>query len=75
MVKRPVVIATHSFIGLSQAGYQDAFDNMAKQGFGPFIISATGPSGSAVFAASSGWTVVLSCGLAMSSRFLSKRTA
>jgi Polyglycine hydrolase-like, structural repeat len=52
MVKRPVVIATHSFIGLSQAGYQDAFDNMAKQGFGPFIISATGPNGSAVFAGS-----------------------
>jgi hypothetical protein len=49
MVKGPVVIATHSFIDSSQA---DAFDNMAKQGFGAFIITATGLSGSAVFAGS-----------------------
>src|SRR5262245_24473504 len=52
MVKRPVVIATHSFIGLSQSGYQKAFDDMAAQGFGPFIITATGPGGGAVFAGS-----------------------
>jgi CubicO group peptidase (beta-lactamase class C family) len=52
MVKRPVVIATHSFVGLSQAGYQNAFDDMASQGFGPFIITATGPGASAVFAGS-----------------------
>ena len=53
MVKRPVVtVATHSFVGLSQAGYQNAFDDMASQGFGPFIITATGPGASAVFAGS-----------------------
>jgi len=52
MVKRPVVIATKSVIGKSQAEYQDVFNQMADDGFGPFIITATGPRDSAVFAGS-----------------------
>jgi CubicO group peptidase (beta-lactamase class C family) len=52
MVKRPVVIATKSFINLTQAGYQDAFEQMSSEGFGPFIITATGPKDSALFAGS-----------------------
>lgn len=52
MVKRPTVIATKSFVGMSQAGYQKVFEDMVKEGFGPFIITATGPSGGAVFAGS-----------------------
>jgi CubicO group peptidase (beta-lactamase class C family) len=52
MVKRPKIIETKSFVGLDQAGYQRTFDDMVKQGFGPFIITATGPSDGAVFAGS-----------------------
>jgi len=52
MVKRPVVIATKSVVGKSQAEYQDVFNQMADDGFGPFIITATGPRDSAVFAGS-----------------------
>ncbi|HRI15856.1 MAG TPA: serine hydrolase [Verrucomicrobiota bacterium] len=52
MVKRPTVIATRSFIDLSQAGYQEVFEKMADEGFGPFILTATGPSNGALFAGS-----------------------
>ena len=52
MVKRPTVIATRSFMDLSQQGYQDAFDKMAAEGFGPFLITATGPKTGALFAGS-----------------------
>lgn len=52
MVKRPVVIATKSVIGKTQAQFQTVFDQMAADGFGPFIISATGPKNGAVFAGS-----------------------
>jgi CubicO group peptidase (beta-lactamase class C family) len=52
MVKRPQLIATRSFIGLSQAEFQQTFEDMAKQDFGPFLITATGPSGGHVYAAS-----------------------
>ena len=52
MVKRPQVIATRSFINMSQSEYQKVFDDQAKEGFGPFIISATGPKNSAIFAGS-----------------------
>ena len=50
MVKRPVVIATKQFGPLNQAGIQSAFNDMANQGWGPYILTATGPSNSAVFA-------------------------
>lgn len=52
MVKRDVVIATRSFIDLSQTGYQAKFEEMADDGFGPFIITATGPKNEALFAGS-----------------------
>ncbi len=52
MVKRSNVIATKSFIDKTQAEFQTVFDDMASQGFGPFLITATGPKNSAKFAAS-----------------------
>ena len=52
MVKRPQVIATRSFINMSQSEYQKVFDDQAKEGFGPFIITATGPKNGAIFAGS-----------------------
>jgi len=50
MVKRPVVIVTKQFGPLNQAGIQQAFDDMAKQGWGPYILTTTGPVNPAVFA-------------------------
>lgn len=52
MVKRPQIIATRSFINLSHSEYQKVFEDQAKEGFGPFIITATGPKNGAVFAGS-----------------------
>ena len=52
MVKRPQIIATRSVIGKTQAEYQQVFEDMAADGFGPFIITATGPRNGAVFAGS-----------------------
>ena len=52
MVKRPTVIATKSVINKTQSEFQTVFDQMAADGFGPFIISATGPKNSAIFAGS-----------------------
>ena len=52
MVKRPQVIATRSFINMSHSEFQKVFDDQAKEGFGPFIITATGPKDGAVFAGS-----------------------
>lgn len=49
MVKRPVVIATKQFGPVSQARIQQHFNDMAKQGFGPFILTATGPPNAAIF--------------------------
>jgi hypothetical protein len=49
MVKRPTVIATKQFGPVNQAGMQKAFDEMAKQGWGPYILTATGPRSSARF--------------------------
>ena len=52
MVKRPNVIATKSVINKTQAEYQQTFQEMAADGFGPFIITATGPKDGALFAGS-----------------------
>ena len=52
MVKRPQVIATRSFINMSHSQYQTVFEDQAKEGFGPFIITATGPKNGAIFAGS-----------------------
>jgi CubicO group peptidase (beta-lactamase class C family) len=50
MVKRPTVIEGKQFGPLSQAGMQETFDDMEKEGWGPYILTATGPPNSAVFA-------------------------
>lgn len=52
MVKRPNVIATRSFIDQSHSEFQATFSAQADDGFGPFLISATGPQGGAIFASS-----------------------
>lgn len=52
MVKRDQVIATRSVINKTQSEYQKVFEDMAEEGFGPFIITATGPKNSAIFASS-----------------------
>jgi hypothetical protein len=51
LVKRPNIIATHQVFNLTQAQMQQAFDNEATLGFGPYILTATGPGNSAKFAA------------------------
>lgn len=50
LVKRPVIVATKQFGPLNQAGIQQAFNDMAAQGWGPYILTATGPANSAIFA-------------------------
>jgi CubicO group peptidase (beta-lactamase class C family) len=50
MVKRDQVIAARSFINLSQSQYQKVFEDQAAEGFGPYIITATGPKNGAIFA-------------------------
>lgn len=52
MVKRPAVIATRSFVDQDFNGFQKTFEDQTKDGFGPFMIAATGPRGMAVFASS-----------------------
>ncbi len=49
MVKRPTPIATKQFGPTDQAGIQQWFDEMVAEGYGPFILSATGPANSAAF--------------------------
>jgi CubicO group peptidase (beta-lactamase class C family) len=51
VVKRPNVIATEQTPLLSKAGFQQKFDAMAAKKWGPFIITANGPSGSQLYAA------------------------
>ncbi|HQR35754.1 MAG TPA: serine hydrolase [Blastocatellia bacterium] len=51
MIKRPTIIATKQFFNLSLTEWQAKFNEMAAQGFGPYIVSATGPSNNPVIAA------------------------
>jgi CubicO group peptidase (beta-lactamase class C family) len=51
MIKRPVVIATEQRYGLTASQWQQTFDAMAARGMGPYIVTATGPAASAVYAA------------------------
>jgi CubicO group peptidase (beta-lactamase class C family) len=51
MIKRVNVIAAREFGPVSQAGIQQVFNDMAKTGYGPYLLAATGPRDSAVFAA------------------------
>ena len=50
MVKRLVVVASKQFGPLNQADMQETFDEMVDQGWGPYILTSTGPKSSAVFA-------------------------
>lgn len=52
MTLRSAVFAEQQYAFLNQSDMQQTFDTMAAQGWGPFIISATGPRDSATFAAS-----------------------
>jgi CubicO group peptidase (beta-lactamase class C family) len=51
MVKRATQTAEQMFLGMTFAGFQTKFDQMAAQGWGPLLVTATGPTNSAVFSA------------------------
>jgi CubicO group peptidase (beta-lactamase class C family) len=52
MILRPVVIPERSWYSLTPAQFQQIFDQQAGQGFGPYIVSATGPADDPLIAAS-----------------------
>ena len=51
MVKRATQAQEQMFIGLDGSGLQSTFDSMAAQGWGPEIITGTGPTNSPTYAA------------------------
>jgi CubicO group peptidase (beta-lactamase class C family) len=51
MIKRPKIVAQRDWPLLSADEFQATFDQQAKKGFGPIIISATGSAGNPRFAA------------------------
>jgi len=51
MVKRAVVVAEQQFFGMDAATWQAKFNSMAAQGWGPEIVTATGPANNPLFAA------------------------
>lgn len=51
MIKRPVVVAQRDWPRLTGAEFQKVFDEQAKQGFGPVMLSATGSASDPRFAA------------------------
>jgi CubicO group peptidase (beta-lactamase class C family) len=51
MVKRATQAPEQMFIGLDAAGLQSTFDSMAAQGWGPEIMTGTGPTNLPLFAA------------------------
>lgn len=51
MINRPTVIATHSVFGYTASDFQAAFSDMSSKGFGPYIVSATGPANNPRFSA------------------------
>lgn len=51
MLKRPVVVAQEQVFGVSAGTMQQKMEEMAGKGWGPVIVSATGPANSALFAA------------------------
>jgi CubicO group peptidase (beta-lactamase class C family) len=52
MIKRAHLVAEKQHFGMDAATYQAMFDDLAKQGFGPLIVTATGPGDNPLFAAS-----------------------
>jgi CubicO group peptidase (beta-lactamase class C family) len=51
MIKRPTLLATKQFDSMDRATWQKTFDDMSKQGWGPFIVTATGAEPNPLFAA------------------------
>jgi CubicO group peptidase (beta-lactamase class C family) len=51
MTKKHPTPATRQFFGLTLAGFQSKFDEMAKEGWGPYLVTATGPRNDPVVAA------------------------
>jgi CubicO group peptidase (beta-lactamase class C family) len=51
MIRRPFLIAQKQFHSLDAATWQQTFDDMAAQGWGPFIVTATGPANNPLIAA------------------------
>ena len=52
MILRPVVIAERAWFALSASEFQQTFDAQSKDGFGPYIVSATGPTDNPLIAVS-----------------------
>lgn len=44
MILRPIVVATQQFFGQSTQHFQQTFNEMSAKGWGPFILTATGPA-------------------------------
>jgi len=51
MVKRATVVAEQQFIGMSMTDWVTKFNAMAAQGWGPTILTGTGPANNPLFAA------------------------
>ncbi len=51
MIKRPAVHASRQFVGMNQGEWQQRFNEMAAAGFGPYIVTATGPANDPLIAA------------------------
>jgi CubicO group peptidase (beta-lactamase class C family) len=50
MVKRPVLVAEIQYHFMPEANFQQNFNDMAAKGYGPTIVSATGPTNNAAYA-------------------------
>ena len=51
MIKRAQLVAEKQHFGMDAATFQSTFNSMAKQGFGPLIVTAAGPANNPLFAA------------------------
>ena len=51
MIRRPQVVAQRDWPALDKNGFQQVFNEQAKQGFGPVMIAATGSSSDPLFTA------------------------
>jgi Bacterial tandem repeat domain 1 len=52
MIKRAQLVAEKQHFGMDAATWQATFNQMAAQGWGPLIVTATGPAHNPLFAAS-----------------------
>jgi len=51
MIKRPHIVAQRDFPALTASQWQETFDDQAKKGYGPVMITATGSGADPLFAA------------------------